>query len=138
MEGEQYITISLIPYHICMIRDHLQNIINDVASNASIVNLAKLMLEKFNTDWGSGVAGTVLIENATMGPKKRKKGFPKRVLLAACVDPRTKDLDGIPKEEHGEIWKLLQTEMVQYFSNDAISEDIVAETTGNYNDTYLL
>jgi hypothetical protein len=47
-------------------------------------NLAKLMLEDFMKRFGSGLDGTVLHENETIGERQRQKGIPIKVLLAAA------------------------------------------------------
>jgi len=113
LEGDKYVTNSLIPYHIATIRFHLNELINSKSCSAEIITLADLMLKNLNKHWGCGETGTVVHENEKLGERKRKKGLPKWTLLAACLDPRTKDLDGIPAEEHDSLWKLLQEELIK-------------------------
>jgi hypothetical protein len=50
-------------------------------------------------------------EHKTLGPRKIKKGIPRIVFIAAACDPRTKNLIGIPDDEHSKIWNDVKDEM---------------------------
>jgi len=71
------------------------------------------MLDSFNEYWGTGDGGTLLTENNTLGKRKRQKGLPLLTLLAATLDPRTKDLDEIDEIEQVELWSALSVELVK-------------------------
>jgi hypothetical protein len=70
LEGETYVTISLIPYLIFKIRKGLQMLL-DASENRTTVQvraLARKMMYKFECNWGCGEPGTVATEHITVGP----------------------------------------------------------------------
>ena len=112
LEGEQYVTISFMPYCIHTLRQSLDDTITANA-HAGTVHLAKVMLTDFNRRWGTGAEGTVFGENAERTFRNRQKGLPKKVMLAAALDPRTKTLNGIPNEDKQQIMEQLKVEMLK-------------------------
>ena len=58
------------------------------------------------------------------GPRRQPKGFTKNQVLAAAVDPRTKNLNGVRQEEHQEVWDLVTVELVERM----VEEDAASET----------
>ncbi len=97
LEGQKYVTVSLIPYLIHKIRVHLETSI--IAPNIvpEVEELLQSMLNDFNIRWGSGLPGSVFDEHKTLGPKRRRKGLPLLTMQAAALDPRTKGMVGIPR-----------------------------------------
>jgi hypothetical protein len=71
------------------------------------------MLENFNSHWGSGDEGTVWNENFSEAPRRRQKGLPRKVLLAAALDPRTKAMVGVPEQDQIVVWSDLKTELLK-------------------------
>ncbi len=59
LEGETYVTISLIPYMLYRIQSGLLNALNDPLSSDQVKSVATLMIEKFSTEFGAGI-GTVV------------------------------------------------------------------------------
>lgn len=58
------------------------------------------------------------------GPRRQPKGFTKNQVLATAVDPRTKNLYGVPEEEWEEVWDLVTTELVILMTEEhAASEE---------------
>jgi hypothetical protein len=112
LEGESYVTISLIPYILYKIRSGLTSAINDPASSAQVCRTATAMLQKFSEEFGSGVEDTVAVDYMTEGNRRRSKGIPKLVLLSVFLDPRTKSAIGIPPADREVIWQLLEVEAV--------------------------
>jgi hypothetical protein len=95
LEGEKYVTNSLIPSIIWHIRKQLEADCADEAPHSdSIKALVKLLLVSFNANWGSGLDGTVFHEQPQEGHGRRHVGIPTLTLLAAKVDPRTTDSPG--------------------------------------------
>ena len=113
LEGEYYVTLSLMPYMISKIRDDLSAIVYDEDEDPTIVSLARRMLQEHNTHWGSGIPGTVWLEAGTIGPRNRPKGYPKAALFAAALDPRTKNLAGIPEPDRKHIWDHILIMMIE-------------------------
>ena len=92
LEGEKYVTISLVLLIITTIRNKLQAAAANVNLEAPHVSeLSRSLLENFNKHWGDGMPGTVYDESIVHG-RERPRGIPRRTLLATYLDPRTKDL----------------------------------------------
>ena len=72
LEGETYVTISLVPYLIFKIRKGLQSLLDapDNQTSAQIRALARKMMYKFECNWGSGEPGTVATEYISLGPNQ--------------------------------------------------------------------
>jgi hypothetical protein len=99
LEGENYITISMIPYIIFKIRQGLQEVLTAPTSSVQAMQLVQKMLDCFEIHWGSGIPGTVAIEHLTFGPNRRPKGIPKRALMASLLDPRFKFGPGLSEDD---------------------------------------
>jgi hypothetical protein len=57
LEGEAYVTVSLIPYSIYKIRKGLTNAIGAEHSSQHVISTGRNMLQKFNDIFGTGVQG---------------------------------------------------------------------------------
>lgn len=127
-EGQEYVTISIIPAVIQYIRKSINKLIANMsqpneaddatispATRLSICNLAQKMNNKFTERWGSGAPGTVFTEHETRGPRNIRKGIPFLVFLASALDPRFKSLSGIPQEDKPMIWEALVKETHKHF-----------------------
>jgi hypothetical protein len=94
LEGQKYVTISLLPYLIGQVRTGLEKEVETMATHAAngvpqpLAVLAEVLLHNFYLHWGNGEEGTVFTENDTPGLRNRQKGLPKYALLAAALDPR--------------------------------------------------
>ncbi|KAJ1394201.1 ribonuclease H-like domain-containing protein [Ochromonadaceae sp. CCMP2298] len=95
LEGEKYVTISLLPAIIWHIREQLIEATTEPANSAHVQETCEKLLESFNKEWGSGVDGTVFTEHQTEGPNRRYKGHRLLKMLAARVDPRSKNGRGL-------------------------------------------
>jgi hypothetical protein len=107
LEGEKYVTVSLIPYLIYKIRKGLTDILTHTESSVQAILLAQRMLECFTKHWGSGDVGTVSTEYMTEGERRRPKGIPLLTLVASLVDPRTKFGPGIPVPDKNHLHQIL-------------------------------
>ncbi len=96
LEGEAYVTVSLIPYMIYKIRKGLQSAITKGRSSQHVIISGGKMLKRLNDIFGSGEEGTVTDEHLTEGPKRRPNGIPILSLMASLLDPRMKGGIGIP------------------------------------------
>lgn len=103
LEGQKYVSNSLIPYIIQTIRSGLTEVL-DSTDDQGIKELVQKLLDDrtngFNTYWGSGASGTLFNENETLGYRQRQKGLPKKTLMACFLDPRTKDMSNIPEADN--------------------------------------
>jgi hypothetical protein len=112
LEGESYITISLIPYMLYKIRNGLMTANADPMSSRQVRSISALMLVKFNEEFGTGEQNTVATDYLVEGSRRRLKGLPKIVMIAMCLDPRTKSGTGIPLVDREVIWEYVFDELV--------------------------
>ena len=73
LEGEAYITISLIPYLIYKVRKNLETLRDSPESSAHVLSIVAKMLQKIEEIFGSGTEGTVAAVNLAEGPSKCPK-----------------------------------------------------------------
>jgi hypothetical protein len=119
LEGETYVTVSLIPYIIYKIRKGLTSAILNEHSSEHVVSTGRKMLQKFNELFGTGAEGTVAHDHLTEGPKRRPKGIPLLSLMASLLDPRMKGGIGIPELDKYYIWQEIKDEAIQIATEDA-------------------
>jgi len=112
LEGEKYVTISLVLIIITTIRSRLMNVIEKAFSQHQF-ELATALLEDFNIRWGSGTDGTVFNEHLTLGLRNRPKGIPRLTLLATFVDPRTKSMTGLGNIEIAQVRQAIKSMAVE-------------------------
>lgn len=86
LEGEQYVTISWIPYFLSRVRCHLQKAVADADSD--LTDMSHLMLTQFNQRFGDGSVSQI----------------PVKIALAAALDPRTKQLVGMTDSDKQKVW----------------------------------
>ena len=70
------------------------------------------MLVKFNEEFGTGEQNTVATDYLAEGSRRRLKGLPKIVMIAMCLDPRTKSATGIPLADREVIWEYVFDDLV--------------------------
>lgn len=78
-----------------MMRSGLQSVLDDQNEDDSVRTLARVLMNNFNKHWGSGVNGTVFADHHTERENRRPCGIPLAALLAAALNPHTKNLGGI-------------------------------------------
>jgi hAT family C-terminal dimerisation region len=116
---QKHVTISLMPYTIAQVRNGFKKILAENQLPVSTREIAANMLEDpikgLYAFWGKGDDGAIFEE---VNARKRRqvdgstgKGFSQSVLLAAALDPRTKVLAGIGKQDKEKIWSLLTQKM---------------------------
>jgi hypothetical protein len=108
LEGEKYVTISLVPMVIFNIRKGLV----DARAAGDLSEYFDAMLEKltdnFNMQWGSGALNTCYDEHLAVGSGNRQVGFRIAHMLGAALDPRTKELHWFGHRDQDKIWKLVE------------------------------
>ena len=90
LEGELYVTISLLPYVIYQLDIELEQCFgaaNPDADQQALSELLEKMLDDFRTRWGEGVNYEFTIQR---GARNRKIGIPAYAFWAMVLDPRTK------------------------------------------------
>lgn len=114
LEGEKYVTISLVPTLIISLRNQLIAIIDDVANEGGHIQAVALrMLEDFNKRWGEGAHGTIFQEHTTEGERRRPKGLPILTILASALDPRFKGLLDFDEDDRIRIRTELKIRLIQ-------------------------
>lgn len=115
LEAEEHVTISLVASVISKIRNGLKKVIkkaDEMGLTSSFKELLDKLVSAFEAEWG-----TVLQEHLTTGRNRRQKGLQKLHILAHCLDPRCKELVGIPSSEREDVWKLLEVETTAFLLN---------------------
>ena len=115
---QDHVTISLMPYTIAKVRNGLKKVLAEnhpAATREIAANMLEDPMRGLYAHWGKGDDGTIFEE---VNARKRRqidgstgKGFSQTVLLAAALDPRTKVLAGIGKQDKEKIWQLLTQKM---------------------------
>ena len=129
LEGQQYVTMSLVPYFISKVRRGLQAIATTARSEIVRELANKMLTDKvkgFDVYWGKGDDGIVFEENSSLGRANRQKGLKTSTLLAAVLDPRTKTLNGIGPLDKASIMEELRLQMVSLkteLNTDIIGDD---------------
>jgi hypothetical protein len=77
------------------IRVELKRVEENENTSAAAMRVVQKISTKFNEEFGTGVAGTVFSDHILGGPSKRLRGFQLKTMVAAALDPRTKNLAGI-------------------------------------------
>jgi len=130
LEGECYVTVSMIAYIIWKVRSGLAGAMESPQSTAHVRRLATQMNNKFEEFWGAGDPGTVATEHLTYGPRRRPKGIPKLALIATMLDPRFKCGPGFSEQDKTWIWnqvKIMMREAAMAEVNEARGEHIARQ-----------
>jgi hypothetical protein len=118
LEGQTYVTVSLIPYMVYKIRKGLISAIERHQAPHHVITTGNKMLQKLNSIVGTGEEGTVADEFNRQGVRGRPKGIPKLVLMASLLDPRTKSGLGIPPIDKEQIWGEIQDTLIRLAHED--------------------
>lgn len=134
LEGVGYVTASWVPYVIYELRSGLKKCIESQVSDnvmvqSKVVEVCRVMMKKFEERWGSGAEGTAC--TLSKGNRNIRVGFPKAVLLAAAVDPRTKDRGFFSETDWKGIYELLIEKCFQLLKehNKMLAESTPAPAT---------
>jgi hypothetical protein len=90
LEGQTYVTISLIPYVIFKLRKNLEELLNSPMSSNHVRAISQKMADKLVQIFGTGVEGTVAVAHLPEGRNRRPVGIQIHTLLASLLDPRFK------------------------------------------------
>jgi hypothetical protein len=109
LEGEAYVTISLVPYMVYKIRKGLLQAAENLHSSDYISCIATEMLQAYNKHFGEGEDGTVATENFELGSRRRPKGINMLALMASFLDPRMKGGVGITEADINAIYENIRS-----------------------------
>ena len=90
LEGEKYVTLSLVVTIIEKIRRNLKTELLNTEHSEYVSSMLKVLYGVFAAEWGSGEPNTQYNEHKTTGYFNRHKGYRVLHMLAAFLDPRTK------------------------------------------------
>jgi len=113
LEGQAYVTISLVPYIIYKIRNGLQEAIDSPTLMEYIRSIAAEMIQTFNTHFGQGDGGMVATENLETGKRKRPKGINILALMASILDPRIKGGVGLLNDDKEIIYDKIREAIIE-------------------------
>jgi len=113
LEGESYVSISIIAHIIWKIRKGLLHAIELPESSEHVKQLAIKMNYKFEEQWGCGTPGTVATEHLAEGPRRRPKGIPRLALVASLLDPWFKFGPGFSVQDRDYVWNIIGRMMAQ-------------------------
>jgi len=74
MEGEKYVTLSLVPTVIERVRSNLREASLRTDHSEYVARMLKVLTDTFTAEWGSGVTNTQYDEHKTVGHRNRHKG----------------------------------------------------------------
>ena len=92
LEGETYVTLSLVVSIIEGLRKQLARAASNVDNSAYVQSMLSALTQSFTAEWGTGDADTQFDLHKTLAYRKRMQGFRMIHMLAALLDPRTKKL----------------------------------------------
>lgn len=113
LEGESYVSVSMIAFLVWKIRKGLDDAIESPQSSEHVRQLAVKMNNKFEEQWGCGTPGTVATEHLSEGPRRRPKGIPRLALVASLLDPRFKFGPGFSVQDKNYVWNIIGQMMTQ-------------------------
>jgi hypothetical protein len=90
LEGDSYISVSMIAFMTWKIRRGLLDAMESLQSSEHVRQLAVKMNNKLEEQWGCGEPGTVATEHLGERLRRRPKGIPRLALVALLLDPKFK------------------------------------------------
>ena len=136
MEGQQYVTNSMIPFAIFTIRQSIFFLNADppgIPDNLSeqIKFLLISLQEDFVARWGDG--NNVWNQNEQRVEGNRQIGIHQTALIAAALDPRLKGLEFIPKSDVPKIWQHITKLCIEIAKENTANLGVVPTTMENNN-----
>ena len=92
LEGESYVTISLVPRVIHNLRQNIEIALAEPDNSEYVTTLLTDLKKSFVQEWGSGVTDTLFDEHKTLGPRNRHKGLRVCHMVGSYLDPRFKQM----------------------------------------------
>jgi hypothetical protein len=133
LEGQSYVTVSLIPYMVYKIRKGLISAIKHHQAPCHVINTGNKMLQKLNSIVGTGEEGTVADEFDRQGVRGRPKGIPKLLLMASLLDLRMKSGLDIPPNDKEQIWSEIHYTLIHLAHEDDEQIQVQAPTVNANN-----
>jgi hypothetical protein len=115
LEGENYTTLSIVPYALWKIRNQLSRYANEENVSESTKHLARKMLVDF-TDKRYGDLHHMFHEEVIIGRMNRYISLHPIVLAATALDPRMKKLEPFiaSEQEREDVWEYTKQLFVEH------------------------
>ena len=133
LEGEKYVTISLVPFMILEVRDSLKNMATH--ADEQIRNVGKTLYDDFIERWGNGNDGTEIEINGDRSFRNRQVGLPKSTIIASLLDPRLKHVASFGPVDTDRAWALLKYELLSVFMDRPVTPPHAPNVAVNANDS---
>jgi hypothetical protein len=131
LEGDEYPTISLVPYYLDQIRCQYEAMVNPSDGSIptpSTSHLARVLLADFEKRYLARTAPVFSTDIRRVSG--RYVGMQSQTIIASALDPRTKSLRPfIPANEHKVIWEEVYKLMVTVKEADSDLGDSAVTTT---------
>lgn len=116
LEGEKYVTASLV---VGMIREMRKDLTKTSEDDELANHLSKKILKDFEERWGD--ADFPLFADGgdiRRTQNRRQKGIHPNLVLATALDPRTKNLKGLNREEVEKVWDSIFKALLRMYGNE--------------------
>lgn len=136
LEGEKYVTISLVPKIISRLRNNMKTCLQQLEGKSlGFIDVLKEIYDQFCKEWGDGTNGTVTGLHKSEGYRLRQVGLQPIHMIAAALDPRTKDLSGIPKIERDHVWKKVQDAVIAHTGHQQNNNNEILPTRSSKSES---
>ena len=134
LEGQNYVSVSLLLMAVGAIDSKLSTIINDLEKPDSVQSACKKMQDDFRSRWRWSEEHK-FSRDVMRGHMNRQYGMHPSVFYATLLDPRMKGLAGISQQDRDNIKDVIIEKMVAMADvnsdSDSDSDGDVAVTVGN-------
>ena len=140
IEGTEYVTISLVAYLSWQLNQIIKQIMvydldQDPLIQAVIRECGDAMKLKYEERLGTVDRGfSVVSHKYRIGARKIKVGLSHLHILAAVLDPRMKELAGIPISEHKTVFEILKSSTLRHNWIEKEDEDENDDEDYDYED----
>jgi hypothetical protein len=127
LEGEKYITLSLVLPALCCLRKKLKQMqMLDLPDDCSQVQdlfaeTGQLLMDDFEERWGKD---SEVLMAGIHGPRGEFRGVPRFMVLACTLDPRVIPLlpKLMSKEDEEKVWKMLIDEAIKVMDQSLVND----------------
>jgi hypothetical protein len=129
LEGENYVTISLVHVVVKNMRKQLEELLADrLHQSEYIKNMVVTLYNSFQEKWGSGIEGTIWGEHLSEGHGRRHVGLRVLHMTSAYLDPRF-------KPEHGKTDKSFNNDDRQSIAQEVLRQGELVKREMDDEDT---
>jgi len=110
LEGEKYITVSLVIPALELVRHHLHTMREAYLAAAAPIGVAVMndVIAAFEQRFGDGSCITEFKE----GPSRQPQGYTAAQVMGVCLDPRFVPLTCIPPNQEAAAWTIVRNKLI--------------------------